>query len=206
MAADAVTKLFDGYAGNFDAHLVGALQYRVPALISAALRRTHGDNARALSVLDLGCGTGLVGAEVKDIAEYLAGVDLSPKIIEQARRRGVYDELCVQEIVSFMEASPRKYDTVLSADVFIYIGDLDRVFASVSRCLAAGGLFVFSEESHMGIEPYHLRSSGRYAHSLPYLRELSARHGFEEVSVETITVRMENGLPIGGYVVVLRRL
>ncbi len=204
MAPGTVAKLFDGYASNFDAHLVGKLQYHAPALLSAALRRARENDTRPLDLLDLGCGTGLVGAEVRDIAGHLTGVDLSPKMIEQAHARGIYHDLHMQEIVGFMDASQRKYDAVLSADVFIYIGDLDRVFASVSRCLVAGGLFVFSEESHLGDEPYHLRSSGRYAHSLPYLRDLSRRYGFEEISVDSVTIRLENGAPIGGYVIALK--
>ena len=206
MSPNAVAKLFDGYAGNFDEHLVGKLQYRAPALLSGALRRALGDEVRALSLLDLGCGTGLLGMEVKDIAEYLAGVDLSPKMIEQARTRGIYHDLAVQDITDYMETVSRHFDVVVSADVFVYLGNLDRVFAATSLCLSPEGLFVFSVEAHIGDEPYHLRTSGRYAHSLPYLRELSARHGFTEISFETITLRMENNLPIDGYVVALRRL
>jgi predicted TPR repeat methyltransferase len=205
MDAGTVTRLFDGYAGNFDQHLVGKLQYHIPAHISATLRRMHGNDTRKLSVLDIGCGTGLVGAEIRDMAEYLAGVDLSPKMVEQARQRGIYDELREQDVVSYMEQAARRFDAVLSADVFIYIGDLDPVFSAVSRCLTAGGLFVFSEEAHVGSEPYRLRTSGRYAHSLPYLRELSARYGFEKIDVDNVTIRLENDVPIEGYVVTLRR-
>jgi predicted TPR repeat methyltransferase len=204
-SADAVTKLFDGYAGNFDAHLVGKLQYHIPAQIGAILRHLGGAGTRALSMLDIGCGTGLLGAEVRDMAGHLAGVDLSPKMIEQARQRGIYQELAVGDVVAYMEASSRRYDAVLSADVFVYIGDLENVFAAATRCLAEAGLFIFSVESHAGNEPYHLRQTGRFAHALPYLRELSARHGFEEISVDNATIRLEKDAPIPGYVVTLRR-
>lgn len=205
MSPDAVAKLFDGYAGNFDEHLVGKLQYRTPALLSAALRQALGDDAHALSLLDLGCGTGLLGVEVKDIARYLAGVDLSPKMIEQARTRGIYHDLAVQDITYYMETASRHFEAVVSADVFVYLGNLDRVFAAASTCLSPGGLFAFSVESHIGDEQYQLRSSGRYAHSLNYLRELATRYDFTEIGVETVTLRLENNAPIGGYVMVLKR-
>jgi predicted TPR repeat methyltransferase len=206
MAVDAVAKLFDGYAGNFDSHLVGALQYRTPAYISAALRRARGSDARLLDLLDIGCGTGLLGIEVRDITGHLAGVDLSPKMIEQARRRGIYQELHVREIVDFMHNTSRRFDGVLSADVFVYLGDLDAVFAATCGCLTSDGLFIFSVESHSGHEPYYLRPSGRYAHSLPYLRDLSTRYGFGEISVDNVTLRTENGMPVEGHIVALRRL
>jgi predicted TPR repeat methyltransferase len=205
VAPDMVAAIFDGYAGNFDAHLVGELQYRAPEMLSAALRRGLGDHAPPLSVLDLGCGTGLLGAELRDIAGYIAGVDLAPKMIEKARARGVYDDLVVQDITEFLEATPRHFDAVVATDVFIYIGKLDRIFAATSARLVAGGLFGFSVEAHPGEEPYHLRTSGRYAQSLRYLRELSSRYGFAEVSVDPVVLRLENSVPIDGYVVVLRR-
>lgn len=206
MRPDVVSKLFDGYADTFDEHLVGPLRYTAPASLSAALRRFLGDGPRPLALLDLGCGTGLVGAEVRDIATRLVGVDLSPKMIELARKRGIYDEIHLLGIVDYMDGAPRQYEAVLSADVFIYIGDLDHVFAAVSRCLVAAGLFVFSVESHYGDEPYIIRKSGRYAQSQRYLRELADRHGFTELSVETVTLREESRLPVEGYVVSLRKL
>jgi predicted TPR repeat methyltransferase len=205
MSPGAVAKLFDGYAGNFDEHLVGKLQYSTPTLLNNALRRALGDEACALSLLDIGCGTGLLGKEVKDIAGYLAGVDLSPKMIERARTRGIYDDLTVQDITKFMETATRNFDAVLSADVFVYLGDLDRVFSATSACLVAGGLFAFSVEAHIGDEPYHLRTSGRYAHSMHYLRELSGRYGYTALGAETVILRMENGVPMEGYIMVLRR-
>lgn len=206
MAADAVTKLFDDYASSFDAHLVETLRYDIPTVVSATLRRIRGANMQPLAVLDLGCGTGLVGTKVKDIASYLAGVDLAPKMIAQAEKRGIYDELTAQEVVAHMEGTSRRYDAVLSADVFIYFGDLSSVFAAAHRCLSESGIFIFSVEAHTGDEPYYLRQSGRYAHALDYLRELSRRHGFEEISVGPETIRLDRGLPVEGYVVALRRL
>lgn len=205
MAPDAVAKLFDGYADKFDAHLVGELRYRAPEMLSAALRRGRGDRAPPLSVADLGCGTGLLGAQLRDIAGYLVGVDLAPKMIEKARARGVYDELAVQDVAEFLETTQRHFDAVVATDVFIYIGKLDRIFAATLARLVAGGLFAFSVEAHPGEEPYHLRTSGRYAQSLRYLRELSSRYGFTEVSIDPVVLRLENSVPIDGYVVVLRR-
>jgi predicted TPR repeat methyltransferase len=206
VSADSVARLFDGYAGNFDEHLVGKLQYRTPAFINAALRRTLNGDTRPLDLLDIGCGTGLLGVELRDIAGHLAGVDLSPKMIEQARRRGIYHELAVQDIVDYMKQSSRRYDAVLSADVFVYIGDLESVFSAAALCLPQSGLFVFSVESHTGDEPYHLRETGRYAHSLSYLHGLSAQHGFAVISADTVTLRLEKQQPVEGYVIALRRM
>ena len=51
-------------------------------------------------VLDLGCGTGLAGEALRRRAAWLEGVDLSSGMIDQARRKGLYDRLEVAEAVT----------------------------------------------------------------------------------------------------------
>jgi SAM-dependent methyltransferase len=75
-------RIFDNYADRFDAHLLGALQYRVPARCPPHAQRTPSLN---IDVLDLGCGTGLIGAELGRVDGSLVGVDLSAKMLERQR-------------------------------------------------------------------------------------------------------------------------
>ena len=57
-----VTNLFDGYAHRYERHLVDVLGYRNPALMRRMLAGARPGNCRFRRALDLGCGTGLVGA------------------------------------------------------------------------------------------------------------------------------------------------
>jgi predicted TPR repeat methyltransferase len=60
-----VARLFNQYAPRFDAHLVGSLGYRGPALLYEAARDVCERTNRPMQfarALDLGCGTGLAGA------------------------------------------------------------------------------------------------------------------------------------------------
>ena len=43
--------------------------------------------------MDAGCGTGLCGPMFRNISSYLAGIDLSQRMIDRARAREVYDSL-----------------------------------------------------------------------------------------------------------------
>jgi predicted TPR repeat methyltransferase len=81
-----VARLFDDYAARFDAHLAGELGYRGPELIAAALDRL--DSRRFSRCIDLGCGTGLAGAALRERVDTLIGVDLSPRMIAKARGTG----------------------------------------------------------------------------------------------------------------------
>ncbi|MBL0726335.1 class I SAM-dependent methyltransferase [Piscinibacter sp. HJYY11] len=203
--ASYVQALFDDYAEDFDHHLVGVLHYRVPEGLAAPLAQLHPQAFR--SALDLGCGTGLCGPLVRPLVQRLVGLDLAPRILEQARARGVYDELHHGEIVQHLATTAEPHDLVLAADVFIYLGDLAPVFAALSRLMPAGGVFAFSAETEGANEltGFTLQPSLRYAHHEGYLRRLAASHGFEVARMARETVREEQRQPIEGLIVHLRR-
>jgi predicted TPR repeat methyltransferase len=189
-----VTNLFDGVARQFERHLVHDLEYQVPAAL-AELVKTDLDAARGgatrARVIDLGCGTGLVGMALAAAGAEIFGVDLSPRMLEIASQRGAYANLEQGELLEVLARTPAaSMRAVLAADVFIYIGDLAAVFAAVARVLAPRGLFAFSVE---GLEEgtYRLQPSGRYAHSPGYLRALATQSGLEERRLERTLIRRE---------------
>lgn len=199
-----VQQLFDGFAANFDEKLVNGLQYRVPGLVSGAVKRYM--KKGGLSVLDLGCGTGLCAMTLREDASYLKGVDLSPKMVEIARERGLYDDLVVGELVEATQAETRTYDAAIAGDVFVYFGDLRAAFQAVRAKLRDGGLFVFSVERQDGCGSYVLRETGRYAHDFDYITQLSQEYGFDVLEMDEQDLRMDKGKPIAGLVNVLRAI
>ncbi len=204
-AAAYVREVFDHYAAHFDHHLVEELEYRTPWVIAAALRALPGAGDAAWDVLDLGAGTGLMGPLLRQHARSLIGIDLSPQMLAQAAKRGVYDRLDEADIMDFVSVTAAdSFDVVVAADVFVYLGDLDRVFFHVARLLRPGGLFAFSLESAtVGEEPYTLASSGRYQHTRAYLDSLCAAHRFDSRDVRAAVLRKESSDPIAGWVAVL---
>jgi predicted TPR repeat methyltransferase len=202
-APDYVSKLFDKYADHFDEHLVEKLGYRTPEHLNDAVRRALGDRRERLDVIDLGCGTGLCGPLFRDLAGTLTGVDLSPKMIDKARDRRVYDNLFVGDITSALQPGKAIYDLVIAADVFVYIGELAPVFEACSTALHPGGLFAFSVEAAEEDVAYALRATGRYAHSTGYIRKLAQAVGFNEISHTRVVLRKEKDNPLPGYIFVL---
>lgn len=156
-----------------------------------------------LSVLDLGCGTGLCGPLLRPAAARLVGVDLSPKMLEQAQGRG-YDELVCAEAVAYLLGQPAAFDLVLAADVVVYIGDLQPLFAAVWRALRPGGVFALSTELHTG-EGFVLQPSRRYGHGLGYVDAVAQAQGFAGVARQREVLRQEHGTPVEGLLHVLRR-
>lgn len=196
--------MFDGYAPLFDQHLVQGLQYRVPEQVAAWIAQQHPQ--RALGVLDLGCGTGLLGQRLGGGQGRLVGVDLAPNMVAQAERLGLYDTLHVAELVAFLRGTPTPFDVVAACDVFIYLGDPGQAIALAWHWLRPGGHLVFSCEAAGEHEAdLVLRPSTRYAHKAGHVRALCEAAGFEAVTLTPTPIRVEDGQPIAGYLLSARR-
>lgn len=195
-----VRTLFDQYADGFERDLVEALNYRGPEILANAIGRTLGQGP--FDTFDAGCGTGLLGVVLRPLAARLEGADLSPRMVEKAHARGIYDTLCAGDLVTVLTARPAAYDLVAAADVLIYLGDLRPVFEAAAKSLRPGGGFAFTVEAHAG-EGYVLQESRRFAHGLTYLRQRAAEVGFVPLLEEETSIRYDRGRPVPGFVVVL---
>ncbi len=196
-----VTDLYDRYADHYDQHVIGVLKYRTPDLLLDALGSFLPSSG--LDILDLGCGTGLFGARLRSRARTLTGVDISPSMLKHARHREIYDNLFCGELTEFLPTQARNFDLAVAADVFGYIGNLSGVFQGVRGALRPGGFFCFSVEA--GDErDFVLKTSLRYAHSVAYIRRLAGDYGFVLQTTESRVLRQDEGVDVGGHIVIMR--
>ncbi|MDQ6437399.1 methyltransferase domain-containing protein [Mesorhizobium sp. LHD-90] len=195
-----VETLFDQYADSFDEALVKSLGYRAPHLLEAAIRAAAPDR-RFRRAIDLGCGTGLMGERLRPLVDRLEGHDISAAMLARARARNLYDRVEKSDLQT-LALEPSAADLVTAADVFMYVGALERVFATVAKGLAKDGLFAFTVERHDGPEDFVLRETRRYAHSENYVRRVLGADGLEIVSLSTDTIRMDRAEPVTGLIVV----
>lgn len=208
--ADAMTPayvraLFDGYADAFEAHLTERLGYRGPSLVAALVDRLA-PGRRFGSVLDLGCGTGLMGEAIRARADWLEGIDLAPAMVDKAREKGVYDALAVAELTERLAACPpASLDLILAADVMVYIGDPVHVLTNAAAALAPGGLFVFTVQAHPG-PGFAIGADARFAHSAAFLRERATQAGLAVAAIDEAWSRCDAGRPVAGHLVALQRV
>ena len=190
-----VAGFFDRFAAQFDERVAGRLKYSAPDVAARMLAPLLGSR-RGLSVLDLGCGTGLSGVIVRAAAGRLRGVDVSDGMLARARAGGVYDQLECAEIADFLERQePASEDLVLALDVFIYVGALDRVIPAISRVMRPGAGTIFSVEA-FAADGYALGPSGRFAHSRKYVEGLAAQTGWRLLEARDFAVREEAGTSV----------
>jgi predicted TPR repeat methyltransferase len=207
-APDAfVAAEFDRFADTFDQTL-DQLEYRAPALLAKALHRIAGEPRGELDIVDAGCGTGQLAQHLRPYARRLVAVDLSPKMLEKAARRALYDQTSLAELAAFLRASPETFDVVAASDTLNYFGDLRDALAAARASLRPGGRLLFTLE-HAAEEAlpegYCIHPNGRYSHTEAYVRRALAQAGFSLVEVETAHLRREGDAYVDGLVVSARR-
>ena len=193
---DFIEGLFDNYAAKFESSLVDNLEYKIPRVIAEMIIK---DNKFDLlgSIMDLGCGTGLFGAEIKQFCEHLEGIDLSEKMLDKAKEKDVYNKLIKQDIVTYLSNESLNFDYFISTDVFIYIGDLYDVFRLIKSRNKTGGKLAFSTEDSDG-DGFFLEQSGRYSHSKKYIEGLCEKFGYKLRHFETQALRKDKNQYISG--------
>lgn len=201
-----VEALFDGYAPHFEAALLG-LGYRVPGLIRRAVERHRpavaAGEAPLGPLLDLGCGTGLVGVALSDLADGpLTGVDVSRRMLEQAAAKGIYAALRQADLIEALREDAEQYAVIAAADVFCYLGDLREVLALCRPRLAPGGLLLFSLERAAPGEGWCLGPQGRYAHAPDYVAACLAEAGLRPIEMREEALRQDADRAVPGLLVV----
>jgi predicted TPR repeat methyltransferase len=133
----------------------------------------------SLDILDIGCGTGIAGAWMKDYARTLVGVDLSDEMVKVAAKKQLYQELHVQPLNDYLAVCNKTFDLVVAADVLSYVGDLSTTFNQVAKVLRPGGHFAFTAEtapsdSYLSERGYRLMRNGCFGYSKKYIDDLVA--------------------------------
>ncbi len=209
-----VAELFDGFASNFEVSLLENLKYETPKKLVALITDFAKPAAEKWDILDLGCGTGLVGPAIAPYARQLVGVDLSAGMLAKAQEKKLYQRLERSELLDMMKGElASSYDVIIAADVFVYIGKLDAIMQEIKRLLRPGGMLAFSVEAldalsnEEGTEDsgrdYQLNHTGRYSHSSSYINKIANTIGLKRHSLTLSNIRLEKGEPVQGWLTLL---
>ena len=205
--ADYVQSLYGGRnAGRaLDTSLTGSLEYRAPLVLNEAVREVCDVPEAGLDILEVGCGTGLCGSQLADIAHSLVGTDLSADLLAVAGEKHAYDKLFVADLVDVLSDNADSFDLVIAMDVLCFFGDLTDIFRKCYCTLRRAGVFAFSVGKPETAEPWELHPYGHFVHSYAYLQAVAKETGFEEIFAREITLRREMNEDRPGYVCLFRR-
>jgi predicted TPR repeat methyltransferase len=189
-SGEYIKNLFNNYALNYDKHLQETLNYSLPQQMGRLLHQQH-----LLSfehTLDLGCGTGLSGIVLRDISSQLTGVDISEKMLLQAKAKGIYDNLVHSEALIFLQQHTHSFALIVALDVLPYFSELNTLFELVKKHLSPKGIFIFSIEK-TDQDNYILQSTARYAHQPLYISRLCKEYQFNLIHQSDIEGRKQLG-------------
>ena len=181
-------KLFDNFAEHYD-NTLHQINYQLPQAFSKYLGEISG------LILDLGCGTGLLGETLKNPHNQIIGVDISEAMLQQAQNKNIYQELINRDILAYLDGPHPTFDLITAADVFCYISDLAPI---ITKCFP--NRLCFSIEIGDNTNNWQLSPQGRYKHSLEYVNKLLSTTGYNQIDCHHLTLRNENTQEVKGAI------
>lgn len=195
---DYIRNLFDDFADRFEHTLVDRLAYATPTQLASLLREHGADGDGARDILDLGCGTGLMALAMQRPGRSIDGVDLSPRMLDHAREKGLYRDLHAAEGLEFLRNTTKQWHGIVAADVFVYVALLAPVFEAAFARLAAGGWFAFSIERSTSADTELPADTGRYRHAAEQVGDALEAAGFVAIIRSRVVLRRESDRPVDG--------
>lgn len=199
--ARMIAELFDGLAARYDNLMLKTHRTPVPEEVAKLITLWH--PLKEADILDLGCGTGLLGAYLGRNEGVVVGVDLSSGMLAAAHQRGVYDRFHSVNLLDALEATAANlYNVIAMLDVVSFVGDLKPVIFNALKVLMPGGRLVFSFEPlpDENVE-YALSPSFLYFYARSYIEDLMQQAGFDAVSLADQVLRFDGSTAIHGYLV-----
>jgi predicted TPR repeat methyltransferase len=186
LSEDYVAVQYDDKAVCYDDDYL----HKVSVVSFLAFLAKHATPPEPLDILDVPCGTGLIGPVLKPWARRLTGCDLSPGMAAHARARDCYDEVIVGDMLTSLPVAAA--DLAISHGSLYYFRELEPVAAALAAALRPGGLFAFTD--YPAPEGVMVTKSGiqRYCRSRPVVLNALEAHGFSEVASE---MHLTFGLP-----------
>ena len=99
-----------------------------------------------LSVLDAGCGTGILGAYFRTQTAlsglHLTGLDLCPDMLERAEEKKCYEHLIASNLKHELPFAANQFDQAMSSGVFLpgHVGP--EAITNILRVVKPGGMFI----------------------------------------------------------------
>ncbi len=125
-------------------------------------------------------------------------------MVEKAKEKSIYDAVYEADLKTFIENSTDRFDMVVAADVFIYVGKLDKIFSCLAEKMIPGGYFLFSTEGGQNVTDFSLLPTGRYAHNPMYIQDIAQQNHFLVRLCQPTGIRKEKGTWLRGELYILQ--
>ncbi len=145
--AREVADRYNEWANGYDDDLT-SWSYQAPTVVAATVVSRHPE---AGSVLDVGCGTGLVGRALRTrgFTGQILGLDISQASIEIAQQGGAYDSVEQADLQQRLPFEDDSVDAVVCVGVMTYLPEVEAVWREFARVARPGGLVVATQREDL---------------------------------------------------------
>ena len=145
--AGEVAARYDEWAKGYDDDLA-SWSYQAPAVVADTVVTRH---PQAGAVLDVGCGTGLVGRALRarGFAGQVLGLDISQASLEIARQGGAYDSVEQADLQQRLPLADDSVDASVCVGVMTYLPEVEAVWREFARVVRPGGLVVATQREDL---------------------------------------------------------
>jgi predicted TPR repeat methyltransferase len=189
-----VKELFDDYAHFYETHMHNNLNYKLPSFLKDYLKK-HYTKKELNLVLEIGCGTGLCAEAIFPYAKKLDGIDVSEKMIEKAKLKGLYDELSIEDCLVFLNKTTTNYNLMLAMDVTPYLADFESVLKAAYHRLSIQGELIFTIEC-ADTDNRKLQANGRFCYLPNFVEEICQNLKLKLLSATDFIARNEHEIPV----------
>lgn len=139
-------EMYNRWAKVYDRDLSN-VEYQQPSRCAAALKQQVDNN---ISILDVGCGTGLSGLALKEAGfNKIDGCDLSQGMLDKASKLMLYNDLFTCDLnTPPIDAKPDQYDAVTAVGVFSFGHIMPEAIDELLRVVKPNGIIIIGLNDH----------------------------------------------------------
>jgi len=127
-----IIRHYDEYSKTYDAKNQSFSQQEIDKLALQLIR----SQAQGKRVLEVGCGTGIWIQFLLPVVNSIEGIDLSPGMVEQAKKKGLPAKVGSAEAIPYKEKS---FDFIFSYRVLPHVPNLKKALTEIKRVLREDG-------------------------------------------------------------------
>jgi ubiquinone/menaquinone biosynthesis C-methylase UbiE len=146
--------LYDEWSQTYEQDLVGNLGYTGHLIAAKALASVTPN--KAASIIDICCGTGLVGQELKALGyTHIDGIDISEEMLNVARPKAIYGKLVSGDLIKTTVIEAGAYQAAVCAGSFApgHLGP--ECFPEIIRMVQPGSpIVIFMNGAHFVEDGY----------------------------------------------------
>ena len=158
---DKTDKHYDAWATTYEQDLLNNVGYSAHILGAKAF--ADACPVRSATVVDIGCGTGLVGVELNRLGfSIIDGLDISPEMMAIAQEKSVYRKLIAGDMNNGVDVPDGQYDAAICVGSFAPGHLAPTCLPEIIRLVKSGAPIVI----FMNAAPYAAEHYEDHIHSL----------------------------------------